>query len=372
MRIGLEYPALAFGETAKMSKSRLVLCVVAAEFDIDEADWEDAPLAFTVDGEPEIHYRRHGRQLYTPFEKGDAFLLGDSAASPLDTRHPLFGPAVTAIKQYVGHKRPAEDTKPERLFSALSSTHDNAALVRPARETAAKLVDNEATSADLAKWEAVAKRAVADLLLVDGRVWRRTPEPCYQVDLSSGRINAADSDLYWMTPELAGRGSHWGWDGLEYRYFAADDVDGALACASRFAPRVELQRSITVHDADAIGIDYHAFELDRAARVCVELFERHLSKLNGKEGQEMWSVPSDLLDAWVEMRACVRGREIGSAADEVTVSAVEAFCDALDANASWAGDFMLYDVDPAHARDVVGSWCHRPVDLGLALGGQRP
>lgn len=364
MKIRTRYPALIKGRVKRMLGDRLILCLPEDEFEMRETTSVDAPVALVVTQHgARTEYRLHDGVLYTPLPEMPAHVAPEtninSMSALLKSGHPWFGALAEEIKEIV-RTREANETRPERLSSLLTSTFIPLEVTKRAIIDTDGIIESEASSSSIELWKAKARQRMSEIILIDGQEWVATPEPAYKLWVDYGHVEAHHSDVYDNGSKEAGRWRDMDWEHMRYRYFSALELDVArrtLEKLGREGQEFSMQGEIEVLIREAIRHDYVDLEIDRAGRVCVRKIETHLKRLGNKGAEELREFPRQPLMAACGLRDAIAGRKPFDPVDDSLAAALETFLDAMEGNPKLAADMIFEDMDSI--RDVLGVWCER-------------
>ncbi|MCZ7861343.1 hypothetical protein O9X98_08035 [Agrobacterium salinitolerans] len=371
MKVRTRYPALIKGRVKRMTADRLILCLPEDEFEMRETTASDAPVALVVtQHDNRIEYRLHDGVLYTPLAEMPTHVAPETDINPvsalLKRGHPWFGAMAEEIMETVRTKE-ANETRPERLASLLTSTFIPIEVTKRAIIDTDGIVESEVSSTSIELWKAKAHRRMSEIILIDGQEWVATPEPAYKLWVDHGIVEAHHSDVYDNGTKEVGRWRDMEWEGLHYRYFSALEIDAARRTAAKLGREDSAfaqQGEIEVLIPEAIRHDYADLEIDRASRVCVRKIEKHLKRLGNRGAEELRSFPQQPLMAACGLRDAIAGRKPFDPVDGSLPAALETFLDAMEGHPRLLADMIFEDMDSL--RDMLDVWSEREVSLSIA------
>ncbi|MDW9481706.1 hypothetical protein GOB57_23955 [Sinorhizobium meliloti] len=371
MKIRTRYPALINGRVKRMTGDRLILCLPEDEFEMREVASAEAPLALVVTQHGvRTEYRLHEGILYTRLPEIADYVSQETEFNPMSALlkrgHPLFGALAEEIQE-IARTREANETRPERLSSLLTSSFIPLEVTKRAVLNAEGIIESETSSVSVELWKAKARQRLADIILIEGQQWVATPEPAYKLLVDYGHLEVHHSDVYDNGSRETGRWRDMEWEHLRYRYFSALEIDVARRTLEKLGPEgCEFlpQGEIEVILPEAIGHDYADLELDRAGRVCVRKIESHLKKLANRGPEELRAFARQPLMAACELRDTIAGRRPFDRVDDSLAAALESFLDVMEGHPKLV-EGMDFD-DLASMRDALDIWCERKVSPSVA------
>lgn len=373
MKITTRYPALVRGRVPRMTSDRTIFCLPEGHFEIPEISMSDAPLALVVTGDnKKIEYRQYNGQLFTSLKEPnalDSHML--SASHVMNKANQIFGEIRAQITDYVFRSRETLATRPERLNSILGSKEVDSGVIEQAKTDASSIIVTDTSTSDLTHWQAKARDRMAQLVMIDGTPWQRTPEPSYEVNFLFANISVCLTDIYLNIDIETGDPEHFSWRDVYIRYFSAADVDGMNACLSRVGildKGIKQGGSIEVIIPDALQKDFDVLELDRVSRVLVRDFEKHLRYVTTKEVANLRRVPREAFVAAGVLRDATVARKQTDAIDEGLAAALENYLDVMDRNKNLCEEMNYENSDKLiFARDILDTWCNR--EVVVPMGG---
>ncbi|MBY3157205.1 hypothetical protein HFO56_33310 [Rhizobium laguerreae] len=365
MKVRTRYPALISGRVKRMVSDRLVLCLPEDEFDVRETSTEDAPVALIVtQHETRTEYRLHEGVLYTPLPEMPSYVAEHTEFNPLSAllkqAHPLFGAMAEELSELV-RTREANETRPEKLYSLISSSFIPHEAVKRAISNAEDIVETETSSESIALWKAKAEKRLSEIILIDGKQWEKASEPAYKLNLFTRcHVEAHDSDVY-ENGTRTGRWRDFDWENMHFRYFSALDLDAVEKTISRFnvgRDNLVVNGHIEVILPEALRNDYVDLEFDRAARVCLRKIEGQLAKTARDRSEGLPSFPREPLVAACRLRDALAFRSPFDNVDDSFAAALESFIGTLEKHTELVSEMGFEDEFPV-LRDVFDSWCGR-------------
>lgn len=365
MKIRSSYPALVSGRLKRMTSDKLILCMPEDDFEVREAKSADAPLALIVTQHgTTTEFRLHEGVLYTPVPHTSEKIVGDTQQNPSAARfkagHPVFGAIAEEIHE-IAKTKEANETRPERLHALLLARVLPTDVIEKAALNAGQIDETESSTYSLEYWREKARNRFAEILMIDGKQWEKSPEPAFKLNLFTGSAEARLSDVYDEATK-SGKWRDFDWEDMGNRYFSAVDVDAMRETAFKLRREgrdgLDLHCNIEVILPEALRLDYADLELDRAARVCVRKIEGELNRVARNEAREMKSFPRPVFMAACHLRDALAYRTPYDKADDTLAAAFETFVDALENHPGLAAE-MRFEEDVPSLRDILDIWCSR-------------
>ncbi len=294
MRRTVKFPALMAAVPPRHTKPKMAICVFDTVVEIPVLSASDMPIAISYDRirQDKIEYRQFGGRLYRETNKTPERLFKYHAQHVVDTRslNPVTGAIMRDIRRQIDH---VNDDRRDKFWP-----RDAKVLLKGGMSTewdmAREIVDGsqylkldgswradigkdselgrlvaEPSQARLAEFEYLTHQAFARFVIVDGKVWEETPEPCYVVLTSpTGHKQCFISDIgrYAATADNAEIKEGW-WSDLRYQAFSLamreHVIDGLASDCANAIPTVD------IHAETVVQADMDSLEMGRCARILV-------------------------------------------------------------------------------------------------------
>lgn len=385
MRAHVKYPALIVALPQRHKNPKLSLALFDTSVDIPEVGAEDMPMAITCEtSSSTLEWRVCGGRLYR--DSGLTFerLLKRHAENLLSARDHsrITGPIMRQMKRDIEHIDDyADDTfwpaGLKRFMSAglqpeypeFKQIIGESAVLRldgPWLDAASgnkKLAPflSERTDDRIARYEKMTRDVFSSMRILEGAVWMEAPEPCYVAQTMPegyGRCMASDFGFHAVTKDNDEDRRSW-WNHLSDRAVSVLERDHLLE--NMVVPDDRLPK-FTVHSSDALNVDIPAVELDRCARVLVNLMSE-----NAARSSKDFSLPSTAtLDAYGSLNGFVRSYDPKDGIPDALEHRVRALLEAVDACPS--DHHLVPERDRRFAAGFLERWEDRAVSFDMTAG----
>lgn len=389
MLVDYELPAVILATPARGSKEKHILCKVRGQSDIREVSDSEAPLVGII-------YRADGKSKYRLFDghlhavvgrfsdlrKGvgsKRFLSRTSIEARLMdvvraelASHPRA--MVSSESLQIATPRIYEPFKfhepPDRFKSSATFEHQWKRI---------PLADHQRMAAngdeDVERWRGIVELALEEVIVCEGSVWIRVPEPCIAIFPSLSKVNTTQGDTAFYaagrTPPLPHGKDLLYWRDVEDVCFSLNDWDKACAFNDRHLAEMNANSTtrphrtsdigrIEVFDPDAFSFDFETAEFRRLADRVSHLATTAM-RVPSKPGTWKKKAPEAFIDVLQQLNLARNSGEDWQADTEI---ALETVLDAVDR----LGDVLTAtglkcDVFARSIERGLERWADRPISL---------
>lgn len=384
MKFTLQFPAAFDARPPRISGERKVVAFFEDEFEIDEIDASEAPLAFAIEDADHIQGEDAGRQV----RLRDGRFLVDTALVPErlfgDDRydglssHPVHGVCERLKRLY--RFGDTEPMWPANAMGVVGERYDGTVysekskLAVPLMTKAAELADSASRRAQVAEYADMVRLTMSRSAVIDGTVWVDTPVPCYVLGMGIGvrrfeELTTVFASVYDKLRSGYVNGNDWRYLRNEGRYFGALERDAAYAAAEEDAALrgVPFDRrnlpNISVLMEGLPVPDFRALEFERVARLLVhDVADNWRGQAHGFGVDIFYDLPRETLDVFADARDALAGMDGSRGITETEEAAVLALVRVVDASAGSRRPFAgTMNQDVIHR--TVDAWLERSVDL---------
>lgn len=345
------------GVPKRARKARTVFCVDFIDVEVRMLSDAEAPVAVRFDNSFSARAGEPGR---IELRVLDGRFYRKSLAERLrDSRGTVSVPVrIDSLEDYLASKEPF-DARRHEMDAVLKSPADtlwNAANCELAPEHSRFRPWNPAEWHSFGEEEVrrQVSEAVAfydDMIVVEGEIWRRVPEPLHRVRYETGGFSRpAGFEPYVVVSVVAADGPAGAPEDL---YSMVDWARLAADCEERYGrgPGVEPPEVLLPE----------VFTYDRLGNILLS----HLRSACDQDADSLKHFPLSAIVAWAEFRDATRRLEASAAGAESR----EAAEDALAKAASYLATGLASDRAKAHVRFAANAWDNEPIDLPLVSRG---
>ena len=362
-----KFPALVRGVAPNPKEERMCLVQGEAEFELREVDIRHMPVAV----EAEFHYGELGEyrlfegNLYRSWDEDDVVEVeresGDiMSAGRSGFYQPLTNEIVDILRSGTVAAWPKDAFRnPERGARALD-------------KSGVKLLPEG--HADLEKWRMKFADRMAEHVVSNGRLWVRTAEPLYLVDMTKGQLIVYEASLYRDKRDELGKpnGIGSGGKGADYRVFSLLEreqaVEAATAAALLLGQEPEILDMADIRLPEALTLDVDRLEFDRMARVAVAHVTAGLARTKPGGGQTILDVaPTSLVREWMELKDFLRGYDPLVGVPNELETVFGAFVSEIDGFSGVYGPSVMSSRTREAVADAWSRWDNRTVDISPAM-----
>jgi hypothetical protein len=359
-----KFPALVRGIAPNPKEERLCLVAGEAEFEIREADLQDMPLVMRA----EMHYLPEPVE-YRLFD-GELYKAEDETLETLQIELDCMD--VMSHGNSFIFKPIALDVIDVLKSGAVLVWPKDAHLKteRGARDLATSGVSLLPGGADdLVKWRERFQRNIDRFLIADGKIWMRTREPIYVVDLQYHQLLVDDATIFaekhteWGTRQTATTEK-----GGKYRIFSINDLEEATtvleADAVTQGKQPHVMDTIEVLRSDVVRLDIDRLEMDRLARACSVCAGKNFSRTKPGGGETLLEVsPESLATTWIKLRDFLRNYNPLDGIPEELEEKFTAFIGEADGFAGVYGPVLIPEALRTAVAYSFGRWENRSIDF---------
>ena len=361
MKFTISYPALIRGVPPQCKGERFCLVASRAEFEIAEVAISEMTLAAVAHARNSVpveyrirdgvlyRYRDDADDLEIEIEGEDVLAYGRSLLY-----HEVAAEIMAFLKLHGGETWPRNAHRRQKDGAT--------SLAESGIDLSSAGID------DLRYWRERMQSALDRYVIADGRVWARSREPLFAVNLKSASVTLDDAGLYRNEPmELTTRRRpRIAETAKDYVCVSGLDREAALREAGHPAG-ADVGDRLEIVLPEAFNLDIDRLELDRAARVAVEDASEGLARaVPGGEGNLLNAAPGTLMVSWLGLRDYLGGYDPLDGVPEDLGDRLAGFLDEVD-RLPWTRSQMV--MGPETRRMVeraMAGWDNRAVSLSAA------